>query len=440
MIKKIWFLILFFTPCVLLFAQNISDDVPIEYGHPSGNPGDNLTIKVALVGPGDELYFWWSHIALIIEDHAVGNSRFYDYGIFSFDTENFYLNFAMGRLLYSTQASSTNRNIVNTIKRDRNLAFYTLDLTPDTKVRVKEFAENNVLPENRYYYYHHFDDNCSTRIRDIIDLATDGQFKEQYYNSPSQYTLRDHVRRHAYFSPAINWILNFWMGQVIDIPISQWDDMFLPAEVINIINDFWYIDPDGIRRKLVIHEEILFTATERPAVLDIPPKQWPSLFVFSLFLSAVFGAFFYMYLKNIRAGRVLAGISMSLYGIVFGFAGFLLYFMAIFTEHDYTYQNANMLFSGPWLLAAIPLGLSYAFTKKSEKLIKYDFALKIIFSITVLGILISFLIKLLPWFYQKNLSDQLLMLPMALVFMLQPVGFRAVIDKYFRRKTPKKEA
>ena len=419
MIKKrallIVFLLLF--SFVTLFAQ-----------------GENLTVKVVVMGPGDEVYFWWGHVALIIEDSVTGRSSFYDYGIFSFDNENFYYNFAFGRLLYSSGVSPTENNVALSIYRNRSIVFYTLDLPPETRIKIKDFVENNILPENRDYYYHHFRDNCSTRIRDIIDLATGGQFKEQYGKAPGSFTLREHVRRHTWFSPVLDWILNFWMGQVIDTPITEWDDMFLPSEVGARINNFIYTDSNGVRRKLVSDVQTIYTPEGRPAVLDTPRKQWPRQLAFSLALSAIFVFLFFLCAKKVRAGRILAGINMSLAGLVFGIAGLTLYFLALFTNHDYTYQNCNMIFCTPLLLAAVPLGISYAFTKKTEKFIIYNALLRLIWLLTVLGILVSMAIKLLPQFYQQNLTDQMLMLPIALVFTFQPAGLREVIDRFFPRK------
>jgi len=415
------FILIFFLCGVFLFAES---------------EGENLTIKIAVVGPGDAVYFWWGHIALIVEDAQTGRSDFYDYGIFSFENENFYYNFAFGRLLYSSGVSGTGENIEYAVDRNRSVVIYTLDLPPETRVKVKDFVEHNVLPENSDYFYHHFRDNCSTRIRDIIDYAVDGQLKEQYANTQGKFTLRQHVRRHTWFSPAVDWILNFWMGQVIDTPITIWDDMFLPSEVGKVIQDFWYTDANGEKRRLVSDDpssiNIINTAKGRPEVLKEPRKQWPYEFVFSLVLSAIFCLFFFMHSKKIRAGKILAGFSMSLCALVFGLAGFLLYFMSIFTNHDYTFENFNMLFASPLLIAAVPLGISYAVTKKKEKQVLYDFLLRLIWLLSVTGILLSMIIKVFPWFYQDNITDQLLMLPIALVFTFQPVGLRAVIDKYFR--------
>jgi hypothetical protein len=396
--------------------------------------GENLTLKVAVMGPGDQLYFWWGHIALVIEDTNSGASRFFDYGLFSFDNDNFFYNFAFGRLLYSCGVSSTERNLNVYFNTNRDITVYTLDVPPLLRQKVRDFAETNVLPENRDYYYHHFRDNCSTRIRDIVDIATNGQFFEQYGEAPGSFTLRQHVRRHTWFSPAADWFLNFLMGQVIDRPITVWEDMFLPSEVGKRIEEFWYTDNDGTSRKLVTSVEVLNRAKDRPMVLDVPRKQWPRELAFSLVLSAIFGAFFFMQAKKMRAGRVLAGLSMSLTSLFFGIAGILLYFLNLFTNHDYTYQNANMLFCSPFLLAGVPFGIVYAFTKKMSKFFIYALLSRILWLLTALGIFLSMAIKLLPAFYQQNLTDQMLMLPLSLLFAIQPVGLREIKEKYLKGK------
>jgi len=395
--------------------------------------GENLNVKVAVMGPGDMLYFWWGHVALIVENTDTEESYFFDYGIFDFDQDNFFYNFAFGRLLYSCGISYTYRSLDVYYRTNRDVIIYNLDLPPETKAKIFEFAAVNVLPENKDYYYHHFKDNCSTRIRDIIDLATEGQFKEQFGNEKSRFTFRQHVRRHTYFSPTVDWFLNFLMGQVIDTPITVWEDMFLPSEVGKRIGDFWYTDTNGELRKLVSSVDNYYISHNRPPVLDKPHIQWIRQLVFSIVLCFIFGFFFFLYSKNIKAGRILAGISMSLCALFFGSVSLLLYFMNLFTNHDYTFQNYNMIFSTPLLLAAVPASLIYAFTKNEKRLLKCDHLIRIIWILCALGIFISMIIKILPPFYQDNLTDQMLMLPLALLFALQPVGFKEFIQKYGKK-------
>ena len=251
----------------------------------SSQRGDDLTLKIAVIGPGDELYFWWGHIGLIVEDRISDTERFFDWGVFSFENENFFVNFAFGRLIYSCMVSSMDRNLYGYILTNRDITLYTLDLPAEKKEAVVRFAENNMLPENRDYNYHHFRDNCATRIRDIVDMALDGQLKAEYGEERSRFTLRQHVRRHTWFNPFIDWALNFLMGQGIDRPITVWDDMFLPSEIALRIKDFYYTDSAGRSRPLISSEETVYTSRGRPVVLNFPRIQWPRELILSLLFS-----------------------------------------------------------------------------------------------------------------------------------------------------------
>ena len=387
--------------------------------------GDAFTLKIAVIGPGDELYFWWGHIGLIVEDKISGTSRFFDWGVFSFENENFFLNFAFGRLIYTCAVSQAQSNFNHYIRTNRDITIYTLDLPSEKKEAVLRFAENNMLPENRDYAYHHFKDNCATRIRDIIDLALDGRFKEEFINERSRFTLRQHVRRHTWFSPFIDWILNFWMGQDIDKPITVWDDMFLPSEIGMRIIDYQYKDSYGNERNLVSQIEILNRSIGRPIVLDVPRKQWPR----ELFVSLVFSGllvFFYLFWRKKKPKEkskykpieIFLGLVQSFLGLFFGVAGTLLFFLTFFTDHDYAYHNSNVFFVNPLFLAAIPLGLIFSSTHNEKKRFVAALLSRAFWSYILLGGLLTMVIKLSPAFYQQNQVTQALVLPIALTMLV----------------------
>ncbi|MDR2501326.1 MAG: DUF4105 domain-containing protein [Treponema sp.] len=390
--------------------------------------GDYLTLKIAVMGPGDELYFWWGHIALIIEDGLSGQSRFYDYGLFSFENEHFFVNFAFGRLLYSCGASPTDRNIAAYRQTNRDVTIYTLDLPAPVKENIRALAEKDVLPENRNYYYHHFRDNCSTRIRDLLDAGLDGQLQAAWGNAPGRFTLRQHVRRHTWFSPFFDWILNFWMGQGIDAPITVWDEMFLPQEVGRRIEDFYYTDhyrepPEGQTgrlKKLVSQVETLNRAVDRPPVLAAPRNQWSRHLGLGLGIAGLCWLFHGIRRKRDRIGRLCLGVIQSCLGLFFGAAGSVLCFMILFTNHDYTYHNSNLLYVNPLLLAALPLGIrmiqkNRAEGRRAERLLGF------LWLLVFLGGLISMAVKVLPWFYQQNQATQALVLPFALSLGIIPL-------------------
>jgi hypothetical protein len=368
----------------------------------------------------------------MIDDAATGKSRFYDYGLFSFENENFFTNFALGRLLYSCGASPSSASIAAYVRTNRDVRLYTLDLPPEKRAEIRDFAETNVLPENRDYYYHHFRDNCSTRIRDIIDLATGGRFKEEFGAAPGRFTYRQHVRRHTWFSPCMDWILNFWMGQDIDRPVTVWDEMFLPSEVGLRINDFRYTDSGGISRKLVSGIEEINRAEGRPAVLDVPRRQWPRELAAGIAAAALLLVFFFLR-DRCPAGRILAGTAQSLAGLFFGIAGLLLFFMWAFTNHDYTYHNMNLLFANPLLLAAVPLGIRYVMAPNAAAREMPELLIRALWLLVLLGVFASMLLKLLPWFWQRNLVDEMLVLPVALVLALEPFGLKDLAGRVFWR-------
>jgi hypothetical protein len=388
--------------------------------------GEHLTVKIAVMGPGDEVYFWWGHIGLVIEDSLTGRAQFYDYGIFSFDSDNFYINFAMGRLFYRCGVSPAELNYRAYIMFNRDITLYTLDLPPETREAVRDFAEFNVLPENRNYYYHHFKDNCSTRIRDILDLATAGQFREAFGEAPSPFTLRQQVRRHTWFSPFFDWLLNFLMGQDIDVPITAWEEMFLPQAVGNYSRDFTYTDVRGAERKLVSNVEILNRAVNRPPVLERPRRQWIRELIFGLFAAGLLVGLRFYRERRPGLGGALWGAVQGLLGLFFGAVGTVLAFMTFFSDHDYTWHNINVLFVNPLWFAAMVWGFRFAWAPSFGKRYRPEFLLKCFWTAVFVLCFLTIPIKLLPSFYQQNQVTQAMLLPITFVLSWFPEGLLAL--------------
>jgi len=393
--------------------------------------GNDLTVKVALFGPGDEIFSWWGHIELIIDDERTGRSVSYDFGIFSYEDNNFFQNIVLGRLLYNCGTLPTEYNIGWYINNNRDVTIYTLDLPPEKKEEIRQLTEINLLPENRYYIYHFFDNNCTTRIRDMIDIAVGGQLKDRFANEKFHFTLRQQVRCNIWFSPVIDWFLCFFLGQNIDRAITFWEAMFLPSELANCINDLMYTDENGISRKLVSNKEIIHRSQGRFPALDIPRKQWPQGFAVGLIAALFLVLLFFVQTKSPAIGQAALGITYSLFSLLFGGAGLLLFFMSFFTSYDCTYYNVNLLFCNPLLLASFPLGIKYALARDYNKRFFAEVSLRFLWFLVVLGIIVSMLIKLLPMFWQKNFPYQILMLPIALILSLEPSGLKKIIQRFY---------
>jgi hypothetical protein len=385
--------------------------------------GSYLSIKVAVIGPGDDLYLWWGHIGLVIEDALSGQTRFFDWGVFSFENENFYANFALGRLLYSCAVSSGRESLARILLSNRDITLYTLNLPPETKTEILLFAENNILPENRDYWYHHFKDNCATRVRDIIDRASGGAFGKAFKDAPGRFTLRGHVRRYTWFSPFWDWFFSFLMGRNIDRPITVWEEMFLPSEIALRIAGFTYTAPGGEERPLVSSVERLYRAEGRPGTLENPPDQWggallpglgAALVLFVLKLAE------FRFPSRRRFFSAVSALAQAALGLFFGAAGLILFFMTFFTNHDYTYHNANIIFVNPLLLAALPLGILAACGGGREKRAGPGKLLKLLWTCVFAGGIAAMALNLVPGLYQQNLATGILILPFAFTASAAP--------------------
>jgi hypothetical protein len=390
----------------------------------SPEPGSNLTIQLAVIGPGDALYLKWGHIGMIVRDGTSGEDRFYDYGLFSFETENFYRNFAMGRLIYSVGVSPVDWNLSRAVKAGREIHLVDLNLSPGKKVEIKNFLENNVRKENRNYLYHHYYNNCATKIRDILDDATGGQLRT-YTDKRASMTLRDHTVRHLQEVPLFGVILPFAMGPVIDTPITVWDELFLPATFLTALKDFRYYDENGTERKLVSRIRPYHAAPDRPPVPEKAQPFWPWTLAWGMLAALVLGSGLTFFHK--KPGQLILGLGNLGLGLMMGLPGTLLFFMSFFTDHDVTYGNLNLLFINPLMLLLIPAGI--ALMGRSEKRQTRAFRwMRIIWALGAAGATAALINLIFSITGQKNIAPLVFYLPPALTLVFLP-AFTAKIKK-----------
>jgi hypothetical protein len=382
-------------------------------GYTAGRDVDNLVFKIAVFGPADEIFIWWGHAALIVENTRWNYSQVFDWGIFSYPGEDFLRDFLANLIRYNCSVESLNLEPYR--EEDRDIIVYTLDLEADKKELILAYAENNVLPENRYYNYHEFRDNCSTRVRDIIDMGTGGQFGEWAAGTPGRFSRRQHIRRFTWARPVWDWFLDFLMGQDLDEPVTLWDEMFLPVEMGRCISDFSYTDSSGAGRKLVKSVALLNASKERQPILSTVPSRWPGDLLLGLLAAALVQALRILGGKKPRAGRIVWGIFQSLAGLALGILGWILVYAQFFMKNDYIQQNINLIFVNPLPLLALPLGVMSAAGLTRFKPDKY---LRVLWLVISGAGILSLLLRLFPAFFQQNQSTLALILPLTLLLSL----------------------
>jgi hypothetical protein len=194
--------------------------------------GQELSTKaeVSLItcGPGQDLYATFGHSALQVYDPVNGIDKVYNYGTFDFNTPNFYLKFARGKLNYILNVSTFERFLYTYHVEGRWVVRQELELSPEQKEELYTFLEWNAKPENRDYQYDFFYDNCSTRIRDALlkILGEDLYFPE--LESDTTATFREmidlYLTNHAWSDLGIDLAL----GMPCDEEAGFYEKMFLP--------------------------------------------------------------------------------------------------------------------------------------------------------------------------------------------------------------------
>ena len=360
---------------------------------------NNIIIKLVTIGPGHELTSWWGHTAIIVEELNTGNSKFYNYGLFSFEDDNFVTNFIMGRLIFWVGAWKTPNALAYYRSLDRDIRFQILNLSPKETLEIKGFLENNVLPENARYLYDHYYDNCSTRLRDIFNRISNGKLKE-IAQEKSRMTLREHTRRHTYHDPLMDFILMFLMNDTIDKEITVWNDMFLPTEMEMVLDRLTYQTDTGEIKKIVKTKMVHYKSK---SVTDLPEKapiHWP----YTLIIGIIFGSIS-LWFVLIKYDKLFFVYNLII-GLVFGFIGTLLFLIASFTDHTVTYFNENLFFANP--LTLLIFVLTILVLKNKEKYLNLFYNNWLV--ITIIS-LMGIVVKIFPAFDQDNLQAMTLIFP-----------------------------
>ncbi|NVJ27905.1 DUF4105 domain-containing protein, partial [Myxococcus sp. AM011] len=261
-------------------ARAASDFVP-PWGT-GESQGEDLVISLATFSPGDDVPSWWGHGSLVVEDRRFGLARVYNYGMFSFD-EAMLARFAMGRLEFWVGQARVDSTYRFYKAEDRDVRIQELNLTPEQRQQVAKRLADNVLPENREYLYHHYNDNCVTRLRDMIDGATGGQLREAD-RAPGRMTLREHTRRYTSVNAPMSVLLDFMMNDEIDHPITRWEEAFLPDELETQVATLELKDAQGQTRPLVAKSWNYYASPGRARPPAEPPPWGPWILALGLTL------------------------------------------------------------------------------------------------------------------------------------------------------------
>jgi len=366
---------------------------------------EDLTISLVTFGPGSEVHQYFGHNALMVEDKERDIGALYNFGMFDFGPDML-PKYLQGQLEFWAAATPIQPTFENYVEENRSIRVRELNLSPKQRRFLAERLSYYVQPEHRSYRYHHYHNNCSTKVRDMIDAAVGGQLRE-LGKSPARFTYRGHTRRYTQQDPIIHMLLLYWMNDSMERPIQRWDESFLPDELERLVDSAYYRDESGHDVKLTKLGYTVFQARRAP-VPEKPSAAWPGLLAVGALVGALALLFARLAQDGRRLGRVLLGLHGMLLGLVVGVPG-LVATLFLFTKWDVTHYNENLFMANALTFLAFPLGFWSALGGRRAQRLQSLLWMTLAASSLLLGLL-----KLLPSFDQDTHLPMALLLPINL--------------------------
>ena len=316
-------------------------ELPLPKSAPAQEEQQEDSVRVSLVTfyPGSEPHNIWGHSEIRVQQGPV--DLYFNYGVFDFQAPAFMWRFMMGETDYMCQPVP--RFYATVGMEERRMVEQELNLSQDRAIAVRNFLWNNAQPENCTYRYKFLSDNCSTRPRDILEMAA-GEGLRYPAMGDTTVTYRDilahYCRNYAWERFGIDLVL----GWDVDTVLDQRATMFIPMLLMDAVAGAT-IQTDSVAIPFVKATTVPIDKSTEGNVR--PPTPWylsPMAFALIVLVLTL--------LVTCRDWRV-KDVSRWLDTVLFtagGLAGCLLFFLIFFSTHEATSPNINIVWLNPLLL------------------------------------------------------------------------------------------
>lgn len=302
------------------------------------------------VGRSTQIEALFGHTILRVIDHSSGQDLAFNWGIFEFSGPLFVWNFYRGELTYmlGIYAAPTLIDFYRNVEH-RSIIQQRIVLTTKQKTSLIQRLIRNAQPANLYYQYSQLRDNCATRPRDHLDAALGGKIAAAYQDFQAPVTFRHHIK--ASSSP-VWWVdlgLDMISNDVLDRPLSSWQEMFLPRRLQQLLEQLPAFDDSGtpIPGQTLLTDPVWLVNDPEPMPAPNAHAMW-SLFCgvpLSLLLLAVWRR------PGTRRSARLLGVASLVYGLWSAFWASVLICNWLLSRYIETKHNALLWLFWPvdWL-------------------------------------------------------------------------------------------
>ena len=315
----------------------------------------NLRISLLTCSPGAELYSTFGHSALRVVDNSDSTDLIFNYGTFDFNDPDFYKKFTLGKLLYFVSIEEFTDFVLQYQYEGRGIIEQELNLSCEEKELLLSALFENAKEENKYYKYDFTYDNCTTRLRDIVERLSKDALITKNILPGKKTTFRNLIheylnRNNQYWSKLG---IDVLLGLPLDKKINNAEAMFLPDYLLKAF------DSTSFGNELLVADK----KTVLAPTLEPGKKQFfTPLLLFCLLFLIVSGISIFQSEKF----KLFFRFFDASFFILCGAVGALILFMWFGTEHQACRNNFNLIWALPTHLPAAILMF-----KKSNFLKKY---------------------------------------------------------------------
>lgn len=358
---------------------------------------DSIRFSLLTCDPGQEIYELFGHTAIRYQNFTRQIDDVYNYGMFNFRAPNFVMRFVKGETDYELGIIPYPYFYAEYAQRGSSVYEQELNLSYWEKEKlINLLTANYTKPENRIYRYNYFYDNCTTRARDIIEMAIRG--KVVYPDGDDNVTFRSIIHEFTAESPWDELGIDLCLGREADRPISTRLQQFAPLRMLHSASKAYITDSVGNQRLLVINQRKIVDA-QADNRTDFPLSP----LVCSILLSLCIIGLSY---RQYRIKKIYLWLDVAIYGIK-GVAGCIIAFLFFFSVHPTVNSNLMILFFNPCSLLWLPF-------VSEVRSVRYKYAIWMI----ICGVLTLFIVIFILGLQKFNLS----VLPLAFAFWVNALS------------------
>ena len=292
---------------------------------------NRFEISILSIGEGSSLADAFGHSGIRVIDLVKKTDLVFNFGVYDFDSPNFYSNFVKGRPKYKLDDQNYNNFVKNYIKEKRYVIEHHLNLDEKTTENIVYKLYKNL--ENPEYTYDYLRDNCATRVADIIIDNTNNKLKvdkiEHYENISFRMLIHNKINENSWAALGIDLCL----GAIIDKQISIRETLFLPENLMGYLQEFENKKENRVTRK------VIYSPLQQTSYIE----KLPSPLNINLILSLLIIVTTFFNYKNNKWTK-----SIDLFISLFtGAIGLLIVYLWFFSDHFAAAQNFNLLWAFP---------------------------------------------------------------------------------------------